>query len=191
MRYQICVCLAALLLAPGHARAEASLLDFSRLAGVAQKHMRMLEDGHALTFWMTGVTEDAARLIYRSEMAGPCAIRVTAMFQDPPKWGHLTIYTYDFARASDFKAFATLDDQARQRPSLALTDPHARAGSLHGKGLVCVNFYDLGNDPAPYAYCDDRVDITWLEDPASKQEVVTSLASIAESCKLPHLKPVP
>ena len=188
MRSRICVCLVAFVLGSEPALADPSLLDLSRVAGVAQKHMKMLEDGNALTFWMTGVVDDAPRLVSRSELAGPCSIRVTTVHQDPPKWGQLTISTYDFSHVTDFKAFATMDDLARQSPSLALADPQAQTGSLFGKGLACTNFYDLGSEPEPYAYCEDRVDLTWPQDALSKAEIMTSLAAVADACSLPAMK---
>lgn len=188
MRNRICICLVALILGHGHAVAGPSLHDLSRLAGVAAKHMKMLEDGTALTFWMTGLTDDAPRMVSRSELDGPCRIRVTTALQDPPKWGQMQISTYDFSRVTGFKAFASFDDLARQSPSVPLTDSRAHTGSFYGKALYCVNNYDLANDPEIYAYCEDRMDLNWPEDAASREEILKSMAAVADACNLPALK---
>lgn len=176
---------ATLMTAPVSVRADdASLLDYATVLGYTSQGAKILKDGAALTVWSYGVVEDAARLVSRVEMAGPCAVRVTTQLQDPPGWGQLQIETINFSAITGMKAFGNFDDLARQAGEIAITDIAAQTMSIHGKSVKCVSNYNLANDPEIYAYCDDRADLGLFDTAEEKAAILNALASVSKACAI-------
>lgn len=166
------------------------LAQFARALGFPNSSESVVPDGNALTFWSIGLTEDAARVVFRMEMEDEvCQVRVTSVVQDPPNWGQLQVRIYDFSALADIRAFGNFDDMSSQTNPIDLGDAKANAVSLSGERLACTSFHDLGAmPPSVYPYCDARYDVLIPEDSSARAATLEAIKAVALACSPAAIK---